>query len=222
MELSVKDLAVFLLKPEKEIIALVKNKNIPFDVIRDKVCFNKQQIIAWAIENSVPVNLTGSMKMTEYSIGSMVPLLSEKSFYRDVNLSEKSYLDEMVNIAEFPAGTDKKVVVQLLKAREGLMSTAIGHGISLPHPRVPLIIAKDRPLIMFFFPEKYLKLKAVDNQPVHTIILMMSQTIKQHLGMLAHINLLLSHESFRVALKQRAVFMDIVNVINEIEGRRAK
>jgi len=35
--------------------------------------------------------------------------------------------------------------VQLLRNREEMMSTAIGNGISLPHPRVPLMVGKKLP-----------------------------------------------------------------------------
>jgi len=75
-------------------------------------------------------------------------------------------------------------------------------------------------LIHFFFPKEQLDLKSLDGKPVHTIILMISQTIKQHLSMLAHLSFLLSQESFRNALEKRFDYREIINIITQIEGTR--
>lgn len=107
----------------------------------------------------------------------------------------------MVSEINFEKNIDRKIIVQLLKSRESLMSTAIGNGISIPHPRIPLLVGKNKPLINFFFPIRLLKLDSIDGKHVHTVILIISQTIKQHLSLIAHLTFLLSNETFRFALE---------------------
>jgi mannitol/fructose-specific phosphotransferase system IIA component (Ntr-type) len=100
------------------------------------------------------------------------------------------------------------------------MSTAIGNGISIPHPRVPLMLGGNKPLVNFFFLKQGLDLKSLDSKPVHTIILLISQTIKQHLSLLAHISFLLSKKEFREALEKRAGYEKILDLIGAIESSR--
>ena len=43
MDLKIKDLAQFLVKSEKEVLKLVKDKDIPHQIIQDRVVFNKDK-----------------------------------------------------------------------------------------------------------------------------------------------------------------------------------
>ncbi|MFA4924723.1 MAG: PTS sugar transporter subunit IIA, partial [Ignavibacteriaceae bacterium] len=62
---------------------------------------------------------------------------------------------------------------------------------------------------------------SLDGKPVHTIILMISQTIKQHLSLLAHLSFLLSKETFRFALENRLNYKEILDIIAHIENARS-
>jgi PTS system nitrogen regulatory IIA component len=157
--------------------------------------------------------------MGEYKVKALNTMLDPGSFYYDCALTESSYLEQMLNLIPLDANVDKGIIVQLLKNREALMSTAIGNGISLPHPRIPLMVGRN-PLIKFFFPQNHLDLKSLDGKPVHTIILLISQTIKQHLSLLAHLSFLLSKDTFRTALKNRRSCQELLETITHIENTR--
>ncbi|PJA99426.1 MAG: hypothetical protein CO128_03690 [Ignavibacteriales bacterium CG_4_9_14_3_um_filter_30_11] len=222
LDLTIKDIAKLLFIPEKEILSLIKKKEIPSQMVNDKLLFNKQQIIEWALNRNIPINISDHEKMKEYQVKSLNTLLNEKSFFYKCSLSENFYIEQMVNLIELDKSVDKGIIVQLLKNREELMSTAIGNGISLPHPRIPLMVGRNKPLINIYFPNKSLDLKSLDGKPVHTIILLISQTIKQHLSILAHLSFLLSKETFRFALENRLNFKEIIDIISHIEGTRGE
>ncbi|MFA6457537.1 MAG: PTS sugar transporter subunit IIA [Bacteroidota bacterium] len=222
MDLKIKDVAEFLVLSEKEINNLVKAKEIPHQVIQDRVVFNKDKVIEWALSRNMPLNISGSRHFVEYQIKSLLPLLDERSIFYNCDFSESQYIEQMTNLALFDASVDKDVVVQLLKSREQLMSTAIGNGISLPHPRIPLVIGRDKPLVHFFFPAKPLALNSLDGKPVHTLILIISQTIKQHLSLLAHVSFLLTKKEIRQALEQRAPYAELVSVIAMFEEQQKR
>jgi nitrogen PTS system EIIA component len=217
VDLRTKDIAQLLVLPEKEILKLVKSKDIPHQVIQDRVVFNKDKIIEWALGRNMPLNISGNAHFEEYHIKSLLPLLTKHSFFYDCAFTEEQYIEQMTQLALFDKSVDREVVVQLLKSREQLMSTAIGNGISLPHPRIPLVIGRDKPLIHFFFPTTFLNLHAVDNKPVHTLILIISQTTKQHLSLLAHISYLLSQKEIQHALKIRQPYTDLLSLIKSFE-----
>ncbi len=208
--------------PEKEVQQLIKKKEIPFQFLHDKVVFNKQQIIEWALGRNYPINVSGHQKLSEYHIETVSTLLGKESFHYKCEFSESSYIEQMVTQINFEKNVDREIIVQLLKSRESMMSTAIGNGISLPHPRVPLMVGKDKPLINFFFANKPLDLKSIDDKPVHTLILLISQTIKQHLSLIAHLSFLLSKETFRFALENRLECKEILDIIKKIEETRNK
>jgi PTS system nitrogen regulatory IIA component len=208
--------------PEKDVHQLVKRKEIPFQHLHDKVVFNKQQIIEWALGKNLPINISGNNKLSEYHIESVGTLLDKDSFHFHCRLSETSYIEEMVSRIQIDENVDREIIIQLLKSRESMMSTAIGNGICLPHPRVPLMVGKNKPLINFFFPEKPLDLKSIDGKPVHTLILLISQTIKQHLSLIAHLSFLLTNEAFRFALENRLESDEILDIIRKIEETRNK
>jgi len=222
MDLNTKDISHLLMLPEKEVQHLIKKKEIPFQFLHDKVVFNKQQIIEWALGRNFPINVSGHQKLGEYHIETVSTLLGKESFHYKCELNESSYIEQMVSQINFEKNVDREIIIQLLKSRESMMSTAIGNGISLPHPRVPLMVGKDKPLINFFFANKPLDLKSIDGKPVHTLILLISQTIKQHLSLIAHLSFLLSKETFRFALENRLEFKEILDIIKKIEETRNK
>lgn len=210
------------MKSEKEVHQLVKKKEIPFQFLHDKVVFNKQQIIEWALGRNLSINVSRHNKLSEYHIETVSILLDKESFHYKCELDESSYIEQMVSKINFEKNVDSEIIIQLLKSRESMMSTAIGNGISLPHPRVPLMVGKNKPLINFFFANKPLNLKSIDGKPVHTLILLISQTIKQHLSLIAHLSFLLSKETFRFALENRLEHKEILDIIKKIEETRNK
>lgn len=220
MDLVIKDIANLLMTSEKEILHLIKKDEIPYQLLNDKYLFNKQKIIEWALNKNIPLNLTKHKKFSEFIIDSLDNILDKDSFHYGCNLSESNYIEQMISQINLDKSVDKEIIISLLKSRESLMSTSIGNGISLPHPRVPIVIGKNKPLINFFFPEKLLHLNSLDGKPVHTIILLISQTIKQHLSLIAHISFLLSKETFRFALENRLAHKEIIDIIKKIESSR--
>ncbi len=220
MDLNTKDISHLLMLTEKEVQQLIKKKEIPFQHLHDKVVFNKHQIIEWALGRNLPINVSGHHKLSEYHIDTLSTLLDKDSFRYNCKLTEDSYIEQMVSQISFEKNVDREIIIQLLKSRETMMSTAIGNGISLPHPRVPLMVGRNKPLINFFFPNKPLDLNSIDGKPVHTLILLISQTIKQHLSLIAHLSFLLSKETFRFALENRLECKEILDIIQKIEETR--
>lgn len=222
MDLNTKDISHLLMIPEKEVQQLVKKKEIPFQSLQDNVVFNKHQIIEWALGRNLPINVSGHHKLKEYHIDTLGNLLNKDSFHYNCQLTENAYIEQIVSQINFEKNVDSEIIVQLLKSRESMMSTAIGNGISLPHPRVPLMVGRNKPLINFFFANRPLDLKSIDGKPVHTLILLISQTIKQHLSLIAHLSFLLSKETFRFALENRLDCNEILDIMTKIEETRNK
>lgn len=126
---------------------------------------------------------------------------------------------------------DPKVLYREVLERETLMSTAIGRGIALPHPRRPILSESGepvqpasavQPVVSIIFPAQSLDWDAPDGRKVHTAFLLLSSSEKQHLNTLSKINFLCQQEPFYALIKDRAPVTDIIAAVREAEAAWAK
>ena len=111
----------------------------------------------------------------------------------------------------------KEALLRAMLERESLMSTAIGRGIALPHPRTPLLEAGEDPFVAIAFPVQPLEWNSPDGSKVHTIFLIVSSPAKQHLSVLSKINVLCHQETFHSLITARAPKEKIIAAIREAE-----
>jgi PTS system nitrogen regulatory IIA component len=108
----------------------------------------------------------------------------------------------------------------LLKAvleREALMSTSIGHGIALPHPRNPVIIDPKEQFAALAFLERPVDWRALDGKPVDTLLLIVSSSARQHLETLSKVTFFCQEEGFLDLFKAHASQEEIIKFIKDTE-----
>jgi PTS system nitrogen regulatory IIA component len=101
--------------------------------------------------------------------------------------------------------------------REALMSTSIGKGIALPHPRNPLAAEPAEQFAALAFLEKPVDWNALDGKPVDTLLLIVSASAKLHLESLSKITFFCQRDAFLDLLKRRAPSEEIISFITETE-----
>ncbi|MFA9459738.1 PTS IIA-like nitrogen regulatory protein PtsN [Thiohalorhabdus methylotrophus] len=111
--------------------------------------------------------------------------------------SKKSLLDQLAE--EFHADRpdlDEREVFQTLLRREQLGSTAVGHGVALPHGRLSDL---DRPIGAFSRLEQPTDFDALDDQPVSLVfaLLVPNEENDQHLQVLSRLARMLDDSGFR-------------------------
>jgi PTS system nitrogen regulatory IIA component len=119
-------------------------------------------------------------------------------------------------IPAFPSINRERLLEAVLE-REALMSTAIGKGIALPHPRTPLITDPNEQRVVIAFLDHGVDWKALDGEPVHTVMLIVSASTKLHLRILSGINFFCRQEQFSGLLKQRPSPEEITGALNAVE-----
>ncbi len=144
--------------------------------------------------------------MAEDSPGASEPLrvrdlLSRGRVRTDLTASsKKSLLDQLAE--EFHADRpdlDERRIFQTLVRREQLGSTAVGHGIALPHGRMAGL---ERPLAAFSRLREPTDFDALDDQPVSLVfaLLVPDEENEQHLQVLARLARMLDDPGFRKQL----------------------
>lgn len=122
-----------------------------------------------------------------------------------------------------PVSLDKEQLLREILEREALVSTGIGRGIALPHPRNPLGEKEDRameaslPLVAVAYPALPIDWNAPDGNKVHVVFLIVSSTIKQHLNTLSGINFLCQQDEFYSLIQAQSSQEAIVTAIREAE-----
>jgi PTS system nitrogen regulatory IIA component len=122
----------------------------------------------------------------------------------------------MIEAVRFPV-IDRGQLLNAVLEREALMSTAIGCGIALPHPRNPQVTEPDDQFVTIAFLETPVNWNSPDGAPVHTAILIVSASPKLHLRSLSRLNFFCQQDSFHALLAHRASPEEIVAAIRAAE-----
>lgn len=139
-------------------------------------------------------------------------------FYHVPGASPPEVLKNLVDAAgpSLPSVNRERLLEAVLE-REALMSTAIGRGIALPHPRPPLITGPGEQRVLIAFPDREVDWKALDGEPVHTVMLIVSASTKLHLHTLSGLNFLCRQEKFLALLKKHPSLEEITAFLNAAE-----
>jgi PTS system nitrogen regulatory IIA component len=139
-------------------------------------------------------------------------------FYHIPGQGPEQILTEI--ISRIPAAflpINKTILLNAVLEREALMSTGIGHGLALPHPRNPVIGETEKQFVTIALPESPVDWKSLDGRAVYAVLLIVSASAKQHLRTLSKINFLCRQESFEALLQNRASPEAIIKAIRDME-----
>ena len=113
------------------------------------------------------------------------------------------------------APTFKETLEATLNEREGLVSTGIGHGIALPHPRHPRDWGLGHPAVGIFFLDHPVDFHALDGEPVFVLFVILCGTVKGHLNMLSRVSHLVSQPEMREFLRSIPNRTDLLERIRD-------
>lgn len=133
-------------------------------------------------------------------------------------VNTEEILRDMVSVASLPTGLDHDSFLEAILRRETMMTTAMGRGLALPHPREPMAGSSNDQRVCIGYLQKAMPWRALDGQPVHTLILIVSASQKEHLQILGKTSFLCQQESFRSLLENRASLEDICLAVRAAEG----
>jgi PTS system nitrogen regulatory IIA component len=115
------------------------------------------------------------------------------------------------------ASVTTEVLLNAVLEREALMSTSIGCGIAVPHPRNPVISDPAEQFAALAFLEHPVDWNGLDGKPVDTLVLIISASAKLHLQTLSKITFFCQQGVFLEFLKRRAPREEIIQFINDTE-----
>ena len=222
MLLTVKDAARFLNVSEKTIYRWVKNETIPAYRINDQIWFNRVELLECATSRKIQVS--PDFFNSEASEQESLPTLSEALkaggiAYRLSGKDKPSSLRSVVDVIKIPDDIDPEFLYQVLLAREALSSTGVGDGIAIPHVRTPLVLHVTRPMVTLCFLEQPVQFGALDGQPVSTLFVLITPTVKTHLHLISRISFLVHNAEFKSCLKRQASRDELTEALEKAEAQ---
>ncbi|MGC9453591.1 MAG: PTS sugar transporter subunit IIA [Phycisphaerae bacterium] len=114
---------------------------------------------------------------------------------------------------------DPEHLLDALLERENLMTTAVGHGVALPHPRrvQPEMFAM--PGIALGICREGTDFEAVDGEPVHLLFLICATREQEHLQLMAKVSWLTRRQDVRRRLRQAESAQDARDVVAAAAGQ---
>jgi PTS system nitrogen regulatory IIA component len=133
----------------------------------------------------------------------------------------KGACEEIALLAARRHHLDEELVFRALWRREQIGSTAIGHGIAIPHARIPGIT---KPVVFFARASVPIPFGALDRQPVSVffMILVPEHANEEHLRILATVSEMFSEREFRNRLEAATDSTAIQRLFGQWANRPAR
>jgi PTS system nitrogen regulatory IIA component len=218
VELKIKDIVDLLQVSEKTVYRWIKDKKIPCYRINHQYRFNRAEINEWILSNKIElsssfINLTNPDRRD-----SLAQLLENVGIVTQVsgeNVCEvlRSAVQKIVT----PQNISKEELFSALISREELMPTAVGRGIAIPHPRNPIITDLKNASVSICYLEKPVDFGSLDNQPVHTLFILLTASPKMHLEVLSKVSYLCQEDEFLNLLREKSKKERILEFVHQRE-----
>ena len=193
---------------------------IPFKTIKDKIYFNKKEILDWAKEHdfTIPDMQTDQPASTE-SRFSLHKAVERGGIYDNVKGNDVySVLENSIKKLPFFNSNQAQILLDELLKREEMASTAIGKGVAIPHPRTRLDLGLKEAHIALFFLQNPVDYHALDGKQVFVLFLLLTTNTKEHLKLLSKISHMLNDPAILSALQNKNKNQKLIEKIKNLEN----
>ncbi len=221
MQLGVKDVAGLLNVSEKTVYRWIDDGKLPGYRISGQYRFNRPELLAWATANRIQAP---GIFLEPDADGGAAPTLEESLtaggiHYRVNGHDVASCLRTAVSLLHLQPEVDREFLLQMLLAREGMASTAVGDGVAIPHMRNPIVLHLPNPMLSLCFLEKPVEFGALDGEPVRVLFLLVCPTVTSHLRIMAQLAHALRHPAFARVIRQQGGRDELFEAARKLKRR---
>ncbi len=225
MQLTVRDVSRLFAVSEKTVYRWITQGKLPAYRVNEQFRFHRAELLEWASANRI--NVSAELFTEPETSGSALPgleaaLRAGGIHYRLGGADKGGVLAALVEIMPLPRGVDRGFLLQVLLAREALQSTGIGDGVAIPHPRNPIVLHIDEPLLTLCFLEHPIDFDALDGKPVHALFSLVCPTVRAHLHLLSRIAFALRDTEFRALIEREAGREEILAAARRVDEALAR
>lgn len=221
--LTTQELAAYMKLNEKTILKMAQKGELPGVKIGSQWRFHLAAVDRYLQKDILhtPEDELDSILSTTNQLIPLSRLLDKSLIKLELKAKDKEgVLDEIVEIA-YAAGIvdDREKLLEELKSRERMLSTAVGNGIALPHPRKPNPALFKKPNILMARSEEGVDFSAPDNKKVHLFFMTCAPNMMVHLRLMARIAKLLQVEGVIDQLMRVSRSDEMIQLLLEMERK---
>ncbi|WP_022663599.1 PTS sugar transporter subunit IIA [Desulfospira joergensenii] len=206
MTISITELSTYLGVSPATIERWVKQgKLLAYSKGEDDLKFRIKEVKLWAARQNIRLNIPedGKDSPVEGRVISLSRAVRNGGVYTDIQGDDKAaILKSCVEKLDHIPEDFKQDLLERLFDRERALSTGIGNGIAIPHPRDPLVYLP-HPMVMACFLETPVDYQALDQKPVSILFIILSNTLKSHLPLLSALSMCLKDKEFSIFLTSK-------------------
>ena len=218
MDLKLKEVAELLNTPEKTVLSWVKDRKLRAYKIYNQYRFNRDELNEWILKGKIPVSAEVFQRVQTSVPVSLMKLVMRGGICFSVEgATVKEVLSSAVHSIAFPVDIDREEILSALLEREEMMTTGLGEGIALPHPRNPILADVDSESVSICPLVHPVDFNAVDGLPVHTMIVILSANPRRHLDILSKVSFLCRQPDFVRSIKDHADAEEILRCVQKAE-----
>ena len=205
MELTLSEIAACMNVTDTTLDRWIRQGRIPVQRAGGEYRFNLSVLERWAEGHGMSFVLpTAPEKTAGPARGRLDAAMTRGGVHHDIDGdSVTSVLKNAVaRLTTLPEDVRDDLYDRLVR-RERLTSTGIGRGVAIPHPRSPINEASDLPLIATCYLRHPIDFRAVDDQPVFVLFILLSDSIDTHLHLLSRLAFCVRDDAFVAFLKSQ-------------------
>ncbi len=223
MELNVKEAATLLNISEKTIYRMVKSRTIPCSKIGGLWRFSESELLEWvksSVASPVTPVLTAAITREESGDISISNLLIKGGIYYRIagDTKEEVIKNSLSSIKREESEDNIKRLFEAIMSRENLCSTAIGHGIAMPHPRPFGEFLSHRSSISICFLERPIAFDSVDGEDVYVLFFIFPQSEERYLKIQSRLLRLLKEADLLSKLNELPLRPRMLELIKDKES----
>lgn len=222
MYVNVKETARLLSVSEKTVYRWIKRNLVPTYKVHGSYRFKRAELLDWATSKrrhviEEPFEISGREKEPLPKLADA--LNAGGIVYRVAGNSRDEVIADAVSHLRLPDEVDLEMLKKVLIIREELASTGIGDGIALPHPRNAVLDHLTRAKVNICFLEHPVEYGALDSKPVHTLIIVVSPSLRLQLHLLSVLQYILRDAALRQLLATQPGRDEVFAAIQDAENR---
>jgi len=207
MQFTIREAARLFRMPDRTLQQLVEDGEVPAQRILGRYRFNRSDLLEWATrtQRPVPPELLGPADADDPPPPSLGEALRTGGIHHGISGADtQAVFRELVAHLPLPPEVDRAAVCDILLAREALGTTAVGHGVAIPHVRNAMVLRVPRAVVMLGFLASPLDFGALDGKPVHALFTLACPNIRAHLQLLARLGAALQDAAFADVIARQA------------------
>ncbi|MFP4194688.1 MAG: PTS sugar transporter subunit IIA [Desulfobacterales bacterium] len=222
MELKIQELCRCLDMPLSTIERWIRQGRIPVKQVGSKCIFSDAAIRKWAEEHNLHYYPPEERQAENFSekLETLTEAIESGGIYYGIagDTVEKVLAAAVWQMENIESEEDRKVLYDSLISREQMMSTGVGNGVAIPHPRTPLDREGIPSQIAAFFLKNHVDYKAVDKKPVNVLFVLVAKTSREHLHLLSRLSYCLRDHAFLQMLSETPDSQTLKGKIREFDA----